>query len=108
MKIWSTNQQKSVSTIESKANICCVKFNPENSHFIAFGSAGSYLFIYFFFLDKYQIIFNLIYFHPFWILDHHIHYYDLRNVREPLFVFRGHRKAVSYVKFLNKDEIVSA
>ncbi|KAG0017481.1 coatomer subunit alpha [Podila clonocystis] len=79
VKIWSVNQRSSVCTIESKANICCVKFNPESSHHIAFGSA-----------------------------DHHIHYYDLRKANEPLFVFKGHRKAVSYVKFLGRDELVSA
>ncbi|KAF9435725.1 RING finger and WD repeat domain-containing protein 2 [Entomortierella beljakovae] len=79
VKIWSTTQRASVCTIESKANICCVKFNPESSHHIAFGSA-----------------------------DHHIHYYDLRKADEPLHVFKGHRKAVSYVKFLGRDELVSA
>ncbi|KAG0094090.1 RING finger and WD repeat domain-containing protein 2 [Podila epicladia] len=79
VKIWSVNQRSSVCTIESKANICCVKFNPESSHHIAFGSA-----------------------------DHHIHYYDLRKATVPLFVFKGHRKAVSYVKFLGRDELVSA
>lgn len=42
------------------------------------------------------------------MLDHHIHYFDLRAAKEPLFVFRGHKKAVSYVKFMSKDEIVSA
>lgn len=41
--------------------------------------------------------------------DHHIHYYDIRNIRDDgLFVFKGHAKAVSYVKFLNADELVSA
>ncbi|KAK9702494.1 hypothetical protein K7432_011203 [Basidiobolus ranarum] len=79
VKIWSTNQKKSVMTIESKANICCVKFNPESSYHVAFGSA-----------------------------DHHIHYYDIRNRREPLMVFKGHRKAVSYVKFMGMNEVVSA
>ena len=44
--------------------------------------------------------------HP--LIDHYVHYYDLRNVREPVRVFKGHRKAVSYVKFLNRDEVVSA
>ncbi|KAF9428366.1 coatomer subunit alpha [Podila epigama] len=79
VKIWSVTQRSSVCTIESKANICCVKFNPESSHHIAFGSA-----------------------------DHHIHYYDLRKANDPLFVFKGHRKAVSYVKFLGREELVSA
>lgn len=29
-------------------------------------------------------------------------------MREPLCVFKGHKKAVSYVKFLNPNELVSA
>lgn len=40
--------------------------------------------------------------------DHHIHYYDLRNVSQPLHVFGGHKKAVSYVKFLSTNELASA
>jgi WD40 repeat protein len=40
--------------------------------------------------------------------DHHIHYYDLRNISQPLYVFSGHRKAVSYVKFLSSNELASA
>ncbi|CAG8516301.1 5190_t:CDS:10, partial [Ambispora gerdemannii] len=79
VKIWSTTERHSIFTIESKANICCVKFNPDISHYIAFGSA-----------------------------DHHVHYYDLRHTREPVFVYKGHRKAVSYVKFMGSNEFVSA
>lgn len=40
--------------------------------------------------------------------DHHIHYYDLRNASAPLYVFKGHQKAVSYVKFLSSNELASA
>ena len=40
--------------------------------------------------------------------DHHIHYYDLRNISQPVHVFSGHRKAVSYVKFLSNTELASA
>ncbi|KAH0974366.1 hypothetical protein GBA52_016265 [Prunus armeniaca] len=40
--------------------------------------------------------------------DHHIHYYDLRNPSQPLHVFTGHKKAVSYVKFLSNYELASA
>ncbi|KAN0021792.1 hypothetical protein ACTFIU_003937 [Dictyostelium citrinum] len=79
VKLWSTTAERAITTIESKANICCVKFNPCSSNLIAFGSA-----------------------------DHHIHYYDLRQYKDPLLIFKGHRKAVSYVKFMNKDEIISA
>lgn len=40
--------------------------------------------------------------------DHNIHYYDLRNTCHPLYVFTGHKKTVSYVKFLNSNELASA
>lgn len=40
--------------------------------------------------------------------DHHIHYYDLRNIHQPLHVFTGHKKTVSYVKFLSNNELASA
>jgi E3 ubiquitin-protein ligase RFWD2 len=79
VKLWSLNVEHSVATIEARANVCCVKFNPKSSCHLAFGSA-----------------------------DHCVHYYDLRNIKEPLCVFKGHKKAVSYVKFLNTHEIVSA
>ena len=79
VKLWSLNMEYSVTSLDAKANVCCVKFNPRSSHHLAFGSA-----------------------------DHCVHYYDLRNMKEALCIFKGHRKAVSYVKFLNKEEIVSA
>lgn len=79
VKLWSINVDHSIATLEVKANVCCVKFNPRSSCHLAFGSA-----------------------------DHCVHYYDLRNMKEPLSVFKGHRKAVSYVKFINTEEIVSA
>ena len=60
VKVWDVNVGKAVSTIESKANVCCVKFNPANSNYIAFGSA-----------------------------DHNIHYYDLRFLRDSVFAFKG-------------------
>ncbi|GIY95868.1 e3 ubiquitin-protein ligase COP1 [Caerostris extrusa] len=71
--------EHSLATLEAKANVCCVKFNPDSRNHLAFGSA-----------------------------DHCVHYYDLRNVTQPVEVFKGHKKAVSYVKFLNGKEIVSA
>lgn len=79
VKLYSLNEEHSVATLEAKANVCCVKFNPKSSSHLAFGSA-----------------------------DHCVHYYDLRNMKEALLVFKGHKKAVSYVKFLNNEEIVSA
>lgn len=79
VKLWSTKMEHSVTSLEAKANVCCVKFNPTSRYHLAFGSA-----------------------------DHCVHYYDLRQTKNPLMVFNGHKKAVSYVKFLNQDEIVSA
>ncbi|KAK4369736.1 hypothetical protein RND71_009211 [Anisodus tanguticus] len=72
-------QEASVLIIDMKANICSVKYNPGSSAHVAVGSA-----------------------------DHHIHYYDLRNINQPLHIFSGHRKAVSYVNFLSNHELGSA
>eukprot|EP00301_Raphidiophrys_heterophryoidea_P005037 c12151_g1_i1.p1 GENE.c12151_g1_i1~~c12151_g1_i1.p1 ORF type:complete len:607 (+),score=162.88 c12151_g1_i1:273-2093(+) len=79
VKIWATNQEHSVITLLAKANVCCVQFHPRDANQIMFGCA-----------------------------DHQIQWFDLRNIRTPLFVLKGHKKAVSYVKFLGGDEIVSA
>ncbi|XP_048587008.1 E3 ubiquitin-protein ligase COP1-like isoform X2 [Nematostella vectensis] len=79
VKLWSTNMEHSVACLEAKANVCCVKFNPESRYHLSFGSA-----------------------------DHCVHYYDLRHAAKPINVFKGHRKAVSYTKFINSTEIVSA
>ncbi|XP_065210971.1 E3 ubiquitin-protein ligase COP1-like isoform X1 [Planococcus citri] len=79
VKLWSLNEEHSIASLEAKANVCCVKFNPKSSCHLAFGSA-----------------------------DHCVHYYDLRNMKHALAVFKGHRKAVSYVKFLSREDIVSA
>ncbi|CAH0552895.1 unnamed protein product [Brassicogethes aeneus] len=79
VKLYSLNEEHSVATLEAKANVCCVKFNPKSQTQLAFGSA-----------------------------DHCVHYYDLRNMKEAVAVFKGHKKAVSYVKFLNSEDIVSA
>nr|XP_026496052.1 E3 ubiquitin-protein ligase COP1-like [Vanessa tameamea] len=79
VKLWSLNAERSVATLEAKFNVCCVRFNPRSSCHLAFGSA-----------------------------DHCVHYYDLRAPRAPLAVFRDHRKAVSYVKFVDARTLVSA
>lgn len=67
VKLWSTNMENSVTSLEAKANVCCVKFNPASRYYLAFGSA-----------------------------DHCVYYYDLRQTKSPLMVFKGHKKAVSY------------
>ncbi|XP_047337519.1 E3 ubiquitin-protein ligase COP1-like isoform X2 [Impatiens glandulifera] len=79
VKVWSTKQEVSIINIDMKANVCSVKYNPGSSMHIAVGSA-----------------------------DHHIYYYDLRNSRHPIQIFSGHKKAVSYVRFMSNNEIASA
>ncbi|KAJ8526259.1 hypothetical protein K7X08_028736 [Anisodus acutangulus] len=76
---FSQIEEASVLTIDMKANICSVKYNPGFSAHVAVSSA-----------------------------DHHIHYYDLRNINQPLHIFSGHRKAVLYVNFLSNHELGSA
>ncbi|KAK9916220.1 hypothetical protein WJX75_000186 [Coccomyxa subellipsoidea] len=79
IKVWSTKQAAPAVAIDMRANVCCVKYNPASAHEIAVGSA-----------------------------DHSVHLYDLRNVSAPVHVFAGHRKAVSYVRYLSSTEVVSA
>ncbi|KAF7728174.1 coatomer subunit alpha [Apophysomyces ossiformis] len=79
VKIWSIQSRQSIHTLELRGNVCCAKFSPENSYHLAVGSA-----------------------------DHHASCYDLRFLKTPLIVFRGHKKAVSYVKWISSHEIVSA
>uniref|UniRef100_A0A7N0V0K2 Protein kinase domain-containing protein n=1 Tax=Kalanchoe fedtschenkoi TaxID=63787 RepID=A0A7N0V0K2_KALFE len=79
VKLWSVNQDASVGTIKAKANVCCVQFPSSSSRTLAFGSA-----------------------------DHGIYYYDLRNPRTPLCTLVGHGKTVSYVKFIDSTNLVSA
>ncbi|KAL5188857.1 Protein SPA1-RELATED 2 [Glycine soja] len=79
VKLWSINEKKSLATIRNVANVCCVQFSTHSSHLLAFGSA-----------------------------DYSAYCYDLRNLRSPWCVLAGHRKAVSYVKFLDSETLVSA
>lgn len=79
VKIWSMNQEHSVHSISAAANVCCVKFSPSDAFKLVYGSA-----------------------------DHSVHLHDLRKLKTPLKVFKGHRKAVSYTRFLGPTSIVSA
>lgn len=79
VKLWCTNERRSTGTILSPANVCCVQFSPFSSHLLAFGSA-----------------------------DYKIYGYDLRHTRIPWCTLTGHEKAVSYVKFVNSETLVSA
>ncbi|KAJ6388556.1 hypothetical protein OIU77_027003 [Salix suchowensis] len=79
VKLWSINEKNSISTIRNIANVCCVQFSSHSTHLLAFGSA-----------------------------DYRTYCYDLRNIRAPWCVLAGHDKAVSYVKFLDSETLVTA
>ncbi|KAG5070265.1 hypothetical protein JHK85_002642 [Glycine max] len=79
VKLWSISERNCLGTIRNAANVCCVQFSAHSSHLLAFGSA-----------------------------DYSTYCYDLRNLRSPWCVLAGHRKAVSYVKFLDSETLVSA
>lgn len=72
-------QKNSLDTIKNVANVCCVQFSAHSSHLLAFGSA-----------------------------DYRTYCYDLRFTKIPWCVLAGHEKAVSFVKFLDSETLVSA
>lgn len=45
VKLWSTDMEHSVACLEAKANVCCVKFNPESRYHLSFGSAGRQVYL---------------------------------------------------------------
>ncbi|XP_042480647.1 protein SUPPRESSOR OF PHYA-105 1-like isoform X2 [Macadamia integrifolia] len=79
VKIWSINEKNCIGTIRNAANVCCVQFSSHSSHLLSFGSA-----------------------------DYKTLCFDLRNTRIPWCTLAGHGKAVSYVKFLDAETLVSA
>lgn len=40
VKVWSLSESKAIHTLEQKGNVCCAKFAPNNSNYLAVGSAG--------------------------------------------------------------------
>ncbi|XP_074573567.1 protein SUPPRESSOR OF PHYA-105 1-like [Curcuma longa] len=79
VKLWSTYEKNCIGTIRNVANVCCVQFSPYSSHLLSFGCA-----------------------------NYRIYCFDLRNTRIPWCTLAGHGKAVSYVKFIDAETIVSA
>ncbi|EOY24948.1 Ubiquitin ligase protein cop1, putative isoform 8 [Theobroma cacao] len=79
VKLWSISEKSCLGTIRNIANVCCVQFSAHSTHLLAFGSA-----------------------------DYKTYCYDLRNTRAPWCVLGGHDKAVSYVKFLDSETVVTA
>lgn len=79
VKLWNITEKSSICTIRNVANVCCVQFSPKSSHLLAFGAA-----------------------------DYKTYCYDLRNASKPWCVLAGHARAVSYVKFLDSETLISA
>lgn len=79
VKLWNITEKSSICTIRNVANVCCVQFSPKSSHLLAFGAA-----------------------------DYKTYCYDLRNTSKPWCVLAGHARAVSYVKFLDSETLISA
>ncbi|KAI7890999.1 WD40-repeat-containing domain protein [Mucor mucedo] len=99
VKVWSLSQNTSLYTLEQNGNVCCAKFSPNNIHHIAVGCAGI--------SNAYILLQTLSSFFTLYT-DHGVSFYDLRFPNEPVKIFEGHKKAVSYVKWLNDEEIISA
>ncbi|KAL8111437.1 protein SPA1-RELATED 2 [Apium graveolens] len=79
VKLWNITEKSSICTIRNVANVCCVQFSPKSSHLLAFGAA-----------------------------DYKTYCYDLRNTSKPWCILSGHARAVSYVKFLDSETLISA
>jgi E3 ubiquitin-protein ligase RFWD2 len=79
VKLWSSRDACSVGQLDLKANVCAVAWRPGSAHELAVGSA-----------------------------DHAVYLYDLRRGGEALQTMRGHRKAVSYVKWCDAQQLASA
>ncbi|GIL89069.1 hypothetical protein Vretimale_16212 [Volvox reticuliferus] len=80
VKIWSTRQAHSCMVLELRGNVCSVEWHPTHPHLLAVGSAL-----------------------------HCAAVYDIRQPAVPLHTLLGHRRAVSYVRWLsNRHELVSA
>lgn len=72
-------QRNSIGTVWNPANVCCVQFSAYSTHLLFFGSA-----------------------------DYKVYGYDLRHTKIPWCTLAGHGKAVSYVKFIDAETVVSA
>lgn len=79
VKLWSSRTPASLMHIDAKANVCSVRWRPGSAHELGVGSA-----------------------------DHSVQLWDLRRPAAPLLTLPGHQKAVSYVRWCNEREMVSA
>lgn len=80
VKLWNQKNQKSIMTIDLKANVCSVRFSPKDSNLVAVGAA-----------------------------DHRVLLFDLRKPSIPIFNGKEHVKSVSYVRFTESgSSVISA
>ncbi|KAJ4456188.1 putative E3 ubiquitin-protein ligase COP1 [Paratrimastix pyriformis] len=70
-RVWEANAPEAVCTIKAPANVCCVAWDPVSAFHLALGLA-----------------------------DHRALYFDLRRPDVALFAMTGHRRAVSFLRFL--------
>uniref|UniRef100_A0A7E4W3J2 RING-type domain-containing protein n=1 Tax=Panagrellus redivivus TaxID=6233 RepID=A0A7E4W3J2_PANRE len=79
VKLWNLTCGDSIATIDTKVQVCCVHFNPTKQNQLVFGGS-----------------------------DHSIYVFDMRFLSTAQSILKGHKKAVSYVKYMDADHIVSA
>ncbi|KAL5568043.1 hypothetical protein UlMin_024618 [Ulmus minor] len=84
MQIWDSrcDAGECVATAQpsvARSSVCCVEFNPLGGPLVAVGCA-----------------------------DRKAYGYDIRRMSDPVLVFDGHQKTVSYVRFLDGQTVVSA
>lgn len=79
VKVWSESSKRSVLNINIRANVCSVRFHPTNANIIAASAA-----------------------------DHRVFLFDLRKSSRPLASGKDHKKSVSYVRFDEQGNLVSA
>lgn len=77
VKLWSVRKPCSTMTLELRANVCAVEFQPNDPNVLAVGSA-----------------------------DHRVRLFDLRaaHANRPLVELWGHTRAVSYVRWLTGED----
>ena len=78
VKVWSTNSPSAIAQCDVRANVCAVKWHPTEPHTVAIGAA-----------------------------DHNVYIFDMRKYDTAMASFKGHKKAVSYVRWAGND-IISA
>ena len=79
VKVWSTRSPSAIAQCDVKANVCAVKWHPTQPHTVAIGAA-----------------------------DHTVYIFDMRKYDSCMASFRGHKKAVSYVRWAGTNDIISA